>query len=76
MPTRFLTNRNKWRTDEMSTTILTIAGAMFGIPLVVMLFTALILGDLPDPMASVGGWTMVFGVIVGAIGAFFALNEG
>ena len=61
----------------MSATILTIAGAMFLIPLAILVITAgVTAGDVPGPMLVIGGWTMAFGVIVGAVGVFLGMNEG
>ena len=60
---------------QMSATILTIAGAMFLIPLAILVITAgVTAGDIPSPMLVVGGWTMAFGVIVGAVGIFLGMN--
>lgn len=53
----------------MSIAILTIAGAMFGIPLVIMLFIALIGLEIPSSVLSVGGWSMALALILGGIGA-------
>ena len=57
----------------MSSTIFTIAAAMFGIPLVLLLAIE-ILGEIPSPILFVGGWSMVFGIIVAGIGAVIALG--
>lgn len=56
----------------MSLAILTIAGAMFGIPLVVLLGIELV-GDIPPPVLKVGLWSMVLGIMVGGIGAALGL---
>ena len=55
--------------------MLTIAGGMFGIPLVVMLLIAVLGMDIPSFVLSVGGWSMALGLIVGGIGAVVALSE-
>lgn len=60
----------------MSNAILTIAGGMFGIPLVVMLLIAVSGMEIPPLVLSVGGWSMVLGILVGGIGAVVALAEG
>ena len=60
----------------MSSAILAIAGIMFGIPLVVMLVIATLMGDVPSFILWAGGWSMAFGVIVGGIGAVMALAGG
>ena len=53
----------------MSGQILTIAGAMFLIPLLIMVAFALVT-DVPGPLLFFGGWNMAFSLIVGAIGVF------
>ena len=53
----------------MSSAILTIAGGMFGIPLVVMLLIAVLGMEIPTFVLSVGGWSMALSLIVGGIGA-------
>ena len=58
----------------MGVGIMTLGGAMFLLPMITMIPAHLILGGVPDPMLTIGGWSMVFGVLVGAIGAFFTLN--
>ena len=57
----------------MSGLILTIAGAMFMIPVLTMLAFALVT-DVPGPLLFIGGWTMAFSLIVGAIGVFIGMN--
>ncbi len=59
----------------MSNAFLTIAGAMFGIPLVIMLLIAGLGGDIPPFVLGAGGWSMALGIIVGGIGAVIALAE-
>ena len=62
---------------QMSATILTIAGAMFLIPLATLVITAgITAGDIPSPMLVIGGWTMAVGVVVGAVGVFLGMNGG
>ena len=60
----------------MSGMMLTIAGAMFGVPIVIMLITTLIIGDTPSWMLSIGGWFMALGVILGSIGVFIGIKGG
>ncbi len=60
----------------MSSTILTIVGGMFGIPLAVMLLIAGVGGDIPPVILGVAGWSMALGIITGGIGAAMALFEG
>ena len=57
----------------MSNAIFTIASAMFGIPLVLLLAIEMV-GDIPSPILFVGGWSMVFGIIIAGIGAVIALG--
>ena len=59
----------------MSSSILTIASGMFGIPLVVMLLIAVSGMEIPPFLLSVGGWSMALGIVVGGIGAVVALSE-
>ena len=60
----------------MSNVIIAIAGAMFGIPLVLMLGIAITGTDIPSLILSVGGWSMVLGLITGGIGAAIGLLGG
>ena len=59
----------------MSGQILTIAGAMFMIPVLTMVAFALVT-DVPGPLLFIGGWMMAFSLIVGAIGVFIGMNGG
>ena len=54
----------------MSSIILSIAAAMFAIPLVGMIIIALLFGDIPPPILWAGGGSMALGVVAGGIGAF------
>ena len=49
---------------------------MFGIPLVLMLGIAITGTDIPSLILSVGGWSMVLGLITGGIGAAIGLLGG
>ena len=60
----------------MSGIIISIAGAMFGIPLVLMLGIAITGTDIPQLVLSVGGWSMALGLVTGGIGAVLALMGG
>ena len=60
----------------MSGIMLSIGGAMFGIPLVGMVGIAILLGEVPGPMLFVGGWSMALGVITAGIGAVFSIIGG
>lgn len=59
----------------MSYSILSIAGAMFGIPLILLTLAALI-GDIPPLMLWAGGWSMVLGIILAGIGAVIGWYGG
>ena len=59
----------------MSGQILTIAGAMFMLPVLTMVAFALVT-DVPGLMLYIGGWMMAFSLIVGAIGVFIGMNGG
>jgi hypothetical protein len=59
----------------MSNAIFTIASAMFGIPLVLLLVLAIV-WEIPSPILFVGGWSMAFGVIVAGLGAVIAWYGG
>ena len=59
----------------MSGQILTIAGAMFMLPVLTMVAFALVT-DVPGLMLYIGGWMMAFSLIVGAIGIFIGMNGG
>lgn len=59
----------------MSNAILSIAGAMFGVPLILLIVIAA-LGDIPPLVLSVGGWSMALGVILGGVGAVIGWYGG
>ena len=59
----------------MSSSILSIAGAMFGIPLILLTLVAII-GDIPPLMLWAGGWSMALGIILGGIGAVVSWYGG
>ena len=59
----------------MGSALLTIAGGMFGIPLVIMLFIAGLGGDIPSFVLSTGGWSMALGIILAGIGAVMSVWE-
>ena len=60
----------------MGSALLIIAGAMFGIPLVMLILIAVLPGDIPRFILSAGGWSMAFGVILAGIGAVMTVAEG
>ena len=59
----------------MSGQLITIAGAMFIIPFLVIAGVAIV-GDVPGPLLTIGGWTMAFSLIIAAIGVFIGMNGG
>ena len=59
----------------MSNAIFAIASAMFGIPLVLMLALAIV-ADIPSLILLIGGWSMVFGVMIAGIGGVIAWFGG
>ena len=59
----------------MSGQLITIAGAMFIIPFLVIVGVAIV-GDVPGPLLTMGGWTMAFSLIIAAIGVFIGMNGG
>ena len=59
----------------MSGQLITIAGAMFIIPFLVIVGVAIV-GDVPGPLLTIGGWTMAFSLIIAAIGVFIGMNGG
>ena len=56
----------------MSSAIISIAVAMFGIPMILLIVIAL-LGDIPPLVLKVGGWSMALGLMLGGIGAVLGL---
>ena len=59
----------------MSGQLITIAGAMLIIPFLVIVGVAIV-GDVPGPLLTMGGWTMAFSLIMGALGVFIGMNGG
>ena len=59
----------------MSGQLITIAGAMLIIPFLVIVGVAIV-GDVPGPLLTIGGWTMAFSLIIAAIGVFIGMNGG
>ena len=59
----------------MSGQLITVAGAMFITPFLVLVGVALT-GDVPGPLLTIGGWTMAFSLIIGALGVFIGMNGG
>ena len=58
----------------MGASLLTIAGTMFVVPLMLLTIVALV-GDIPGWMLKVGGWTMAFSLIVAAMGILVTMNQ-
>ena len=59
----------------MSGQLITIAGAMFIMPFLVIVGVAIV-GNVPGPLLTIGGWTMAFSLIIAAIGVFIGMNGG
>ena len=57
----------------MSGQLITIADAMLIIPFLVIVGVAIV-GDVPGPLLTIGGWTMAFSLIIAAIGVFIGMN--
>lgn len=60
----------------MSNAILAIAGAMFSIPLVIMVAIAVLGADIPFFILWAGGWSMALGVVAAGIAAIIGLVGG
>ena len=60
----------------MGRLFLTIAAAMFMLPLLLMLGIALLGPIYPPPILFYGGWSMALGMILAGIGAFMVLVGG
>ena len=58
----------------MGMSILTLAGTMFLLPMIIMIPAHLILGEVPDLMFTIGVWTMLLGIFLGGVGGFFTIN--
>ena len=58
----------------MRTSLLTIAGAMFMVPMIIMTAWAIV-DDIPGRILTIGGWSMAFSLIVAALGVFVGLND-
>ena len=67
--------RTKQGEYNMSGQILTLAGGMFLIPMLIMTGIALV-GELPPWLFKIGGWTMAFSMIIASFGVFIAWCEG
>ena len=58
----------------MRTSLLTIAGTMFLVPMIIMTAWAIV-GDIPGQILTIGGWSMAFSLIVAALGVFVGMND-
>ena len=56
----------------MSGAILSLAGAMFMLPMLLMLVVVLAGFDIPSFLLRVGGWSMALSALVAGLGAVFA----
>ena len=61
---------------DLTAALLTLAGAMFMVPIVILTPTKLKMGDAPGMMLRVGLWTMAFSLMVAAAGVFIGWAEG
>ena len=61
---------------DLTVALLTLAGAMFMVPVVVLTATKLILGDIPGMMFKVGLWSMAFSAAPASLSVFIAWAEG
>ena len=68
--------RMRDRGGDLIAVLLTVAGAMFMIPVVVLTPTKLMIGDVPGMMFKAGLWSMAFSVMIAAIGVFIGWVEG
>ena len=66
--------RTKQGEYNMSGQILTLAGGMFFIPMLILTGIALF-ADLPGWLFKIGGLTMAFSMIIASIGVFLAMYE-
>ena len=58
----------------MRISLLTLAGAMFMVPMIVMTGWT-VAGELPRPVLTIGGWSMAFSLIIAALGVFAGMND-
>ena len=58
----------------MGMSILILAGAMFMVPIIIMIPTAVMLDGVPDCKLTIGGWSMGLSAIFGVIGVVFTMN--
>ena len=61
---------------DLTAALLTLAGAMFMVPVIVLTPTKLILGDIPAMMLKVGLWGMAFSAAPARPSVFIAWAEG
>ena len=61
---------------DLTAALLTLAGTMFMVPVVILIPAKLITGDIPGMMLKAGLWSMAFRLTVAATGAFIGWAEG
>ena len=64
------------RETDLAEVLLVLAGAMFMVPMVILIPTKLITGDVPGMMLKADLWSMAFSVMIAAIGVFTCWAEG
>ena len=74
-PKRKATTMRDQETD-LTAVLLTVAGTMFMVPVLILISTKLITGDVPGMMLKAGLWSMAFSVMIAAIGVFIGWAEG
>ena len=61
---------------DLTAVLMTLAGAMFMVPMVILIPTNLKTGDIPGMMLKAGLWSTAFSLTVAAIGVFIGWAEG
>ena len=61
---------------DLTTALLILAGTMFMVPVIILIPTKLLTGDIPGMMLKTGLWSMAFSLTVAAIGVFIGWAEG
>ena len=61
---------------DLTAELLTLAGAMFMVPVIVLISAKLITGDVPGLMLKAGLWSMAFSLMIAANGVLTCWAEG
>ena len=61
---------------DLTAALLTLAGAMFMVPIVILTPTKLILGDVPGMMLKAALWSMAFSAAPASLSVFIAWAGG